>query len=144
MTQPRMRVILALAAILLAAADARAQPVRPTVDNLARSWGRADAGSIAAVSARSGVSIEIEGDKHGPLNQRQVAAVLRRLFDERETVQVRPGMARTVDGSPDRGFGEISWTVRMRGTTEPRRSTVFVGLVKEDERWRVTEIRVFR
>lgn len=140
----RLRLPFVLAVLLVAAADAHAQPVRPAIDALARSWGRSDAGAIANVASRNGVTIEIERDRHGPLNARQVAAVLRRLFDERETVQTRPGTAKMVNGSADRAFGEVSWTARMRGTTEPQRSTVFFGLVLEDDRWRVSEIRVLR
>lgn len=140
----RQQLVLILAATLLAATGARAQNVRPTVDDVARSWSRADAGAIAAGAARAGIAIEIGGDKHGPLNARQVSAVLRRLFDERETVQVSAGMAKVVEGSPDRAFGDLVWTARARGTTQPQRSTVFLAFVLEGERWRLTEIRVLQ
>jgi hypothetical protein len=136
------RLMLVVAAILLGASPLRAQNVRPMVDDVARNWRRGDAGSIASAAARSGVAVEIDGDSHGPLSSRQVSAVLRRLFDERETVQVRPGMAKTVEGSPDRAFGEVVWTARLRGTTEPQRSTVFLAFVREGDHWRITEIRV--
>jgi hypothetical protein len=138
------RLVLAVAATLVAASPAHAQNVRAVVDDVARSWGRADAASIASAASRSGVSVEIDGDRHGPLNGRQASAALRRIFDERETVQVRAGMAKVVEGSPGRAFGEIVWTARMRGTTQPQRSTIFLALVLEDERWRITEIRVLR
>lgn len=138
------RLMLAVAATLVAASPVHAQNVRPVVDDVARAWGRGDAGSIASSAARSGVSVEVEGDRHGPLNPRQVSAFLRSIFDERETVDVRAGMAKVVEGSPGRAFGEIVWTARMRGTTQPQRSTVFLGLVLENERWRITEIRVLR
>jgi hypothetical protein len=144
MRTSRYSLMLVAAAILLGASPLRAQNVRPTVDDVARNWRRGDAGSIASAAARSGVAVEIEGDRHGPLNTRQVSAVLRRLFDERETVQVRPGMAKTVEGSPERAFGEVVWTARLRGTTEPQRSTVFLAFVLEGERWRITEIRVMK
>jgi hypothetical protein len=121
-----------------------AQNVRPMVDDLARNWRRGDAGSIASAAARSGVAVEIDGDRHGPLNTRQVSAVLRRLFEERETLQVRPGMAKIVEGSPERAFGEVVWTARLRGTTEPQRSTVFLAFTLENARWRITEIRVLK
>jgi hypothetical protein len=53
-------------------------------------------------------------------------------------------MSRTVGGTPTRAFGEISWTTRARGTTIPERATIFVAFVLEDERWRITEIRLIR
>lgn len=138
------RLMLAVAATLVVAAPGRAQNVRPVVDDVARSWSRGDAGSIAAAASRSGVSVEVDGDRSGPLRSGQVSAVLRRLFDERETLEVRTGMAKVVEGSKGRAFGEIVWTARMRGTTQPQRATVFLALVLEDERWRITEIRVLQ
>jgi hypothetical protein len=142
MNVDRSRWLLAAVALLLAR-PVGAQNVRPVVNDVARSWGQ-DAGSIASAAARSGVAIEIDGDRHGPLNARQVSAVLRRLFDERETVRAEPGMAKVAEGSPGQAFGEVMWTERMRGTTQNQRSTVLLAFVLENERWRITEIRVRR
>ncbi len=143
MNSLRNRLLMAAVAVFLAASSAPAQEIRSVVDDVARSWGR-DAGSIAAAAARSGVALEIEGDRHGPLNARQVSAALRRLFEERETVQVRAGLTKLVEGSPERAFSEVHWTTRMRGTTQPQRTTVFFAFALEDERWKITEIRVLR
>lgn len=130
-------------ALVLIARPVEAQNVRPVVNDLARSWGR-DAGSIASTSSRAGVSVEIDGDRHGPLSAHQVSAVLRQLFDERETVRSEAGMAKVAEGSPTEAFGEVMWTARMRGTTQDQRSTVFLAFVLENDRWRITEIRVRR
>jgi len=140
----RVRRAWLLAAVaLLVARPAEAQNVRPVVNGLARSWGH-DAGSIASASSRSGVSVEIDGSRHGPLNPRQVSAWLRDLFAERETVRAEPGMAKVSEGSPGQAFGEVMWTARMRGTTQDQRSTVMLAFVLENDRWRITEIRVRR
>ncbi len=120
---------------------ARAQDLEPLVDRLAHAWNRADANTIASFASREGVSIELGGARVGPLPARQAAAALRRLFDSFETVAVRAGQHRIVGGSPKRAFVEITWTTLARGTTVPERSTVFLGLSFEADRWRVTEIR---
>ena len=52
--------------------------------------------------------------------------------------------ARVVGGSPEKGLGEIAWVMRARGTTIPERATVVIALVREDDRWRVTEIRLMQ
>lgn len=140
-----MKTALAVVALLLAAEAARAQDIRPIVDRLAAAWARADANAIAELVARDGVSVEIGEEKTGPLNARQVAAVLRQqIFDRTESMRAETAMARVVGGTPERGFGELSWTEKPRGTTVPRQSTVFLGLVLENGAWKITEIRLMR
>jgi len=127
-----------------AAASLRAQEsdVQLVLDRLAASWSRGDAAAIAAVSARAGVSLDLDGGAVGPIAQRQAAAMLRRLFDEHATVSLRPGMIQVVGGSPLRAFGEFAWSARAQGTTIPERATIFVALVEEDDGWRITQIRL--
>ena len=137
------RSVLAALALLVAAPvrPAQAQNLEPLVDRLTQAWNRADAGAIASFASREGVSIEIGGMRVGSLPARQVGAALRRLFDCCETLAARSASPKIVGGSPKRAFVEITWTTRARGTTVPERSTVFLGLSLEGDRWRVTEIR---
>jgi hypothetical protein len=90
------------------------------------------------------VSVQIGGDKKGVLKPNQVAAVLRNVFDENETVSARTDRAQVMGGSPQRAFGEVVWTARVRGTTIPQRSTVFLALILEEDGWRITEIRLMK
>jgi hypothetical protein len=139
MTRP---LLLALALLSLAPASAlRAQDLEPLVERVTSAWKRGDASAIASFASGDGVSLDIGGARVGPLPPRQAAAALRKLFESVETVSVRSGMAKHVSGSPKRAFVEINWTTRLRGTTVPQRSTVFLALVLERDRWRVTEIR---
>jgi len=135
-----------LLAILLAAAPgaASAQELQQALDRVASAWHRGDATGVTALGARAGISLDVEGSSVGPLGPRQAAAVLRRIFEERQSVSARTNMARDVGGSPARAFGEITWTARAPGTTIPERATLFVALVREDDRWRITEIRLLR
>jgi hypothetical protein len=131
---------------ILAAAPraAEAQSLDQTLERIAAAWHRADAGTIARLAASAGISLNFDGQAVGPLPPRQAAAGIRRVFEDRESLGVRSNMSRTVGGSPPRAFGEINWTTRARGTTIPERATIFVALVLEDERWRITEIRLIR
>ena len=104
-------------------------------------WARGDATAIAELSSRDGVTLDFGGRMMGPLGLRQVAAMLRRLFDDRETLSVRMMTPQIVGGSPPRAFGEISWMMRSRGTTIPEKTSVFVALILQNDRWRITEIR---
>lgn len=132
--------VIALFAIAPAAA-ASAQDLDPLVQRVTSAWKRSDASAIASFISGDGVSLEIGGARVGPLPPRQAAAALRKLFDSVETVSVHSGMAKLVSGAPKRAFVEINWTTRARGTTVPQRSTIFIALVLEGDRWRVTEIR---
>lgn len=137
--------LLALAlAILALPAAARAQDLNPVVSRLAGYWQRGDASAIANTFADGGVSVALAGARTGPVAARQATAMLRRLFEERETLLVRVGRARVVGGDPARAYAELDWTARTRGTTIPVRATVFLALLLEDGRWRITEIRLMR
>jgi hypothetical protein len=140
------RIVVALIALLLVSGSrpAAAQELRPLLERVASALQRADVGGISALGARAGISLDVEGPNVGPLGPRQTAAVLRRLFEDRETVSARVNTIREVGGDPRRAFGEIIWLTRARGTTIPERATVFVALVRERTGWRVTEIRLLR
>jgi hypothetical protein len=123
---------------------AAAQDLRPLLERVASAWHRGDVGGISALSARAGVSLDVDGRSVGPLGARQTAAVLRRLFEDRESVAAQVHTIRELGGEPTRAFGEITWSTRARGTTIPERATIFVALVREEKGWRVTEIRLLQ
>lgn len=135
------RALLVASGILLAAQPVRAQELDPLVERITQAWTKADAGAIASLASSQGVSLQISGAQVGPLSARQVAAVLRKLFESLETLSARAGIRREVAGSPRRAFIEVTWMTRSRGTTQPEQSKVFLGLTLEDDAWRVTEIR---
>lgn len=138
----RRAVLLACLALLAGAGHTHAQRLDETMDRLAAMWSRGDVRGITGQTVRSDFALELRAAPSGPVGSRQAAAALRRLFEEGETVSVRPGMTRVVGGTPTRAFGEMQWVVRPRGTTIPERRTVFVALIREDAGWRITEIRV--
>jgi hypothetical protein len=121
-----------------------AQDLRPLLERVASAWHRGDVGGISALSARAGVSLDVDGRSVGPLGARQTAAVLRRMFEDRESVAAQVHTIRELGGEPTRAFGEITWSTRARGTTIPERATIFVALVREENGWRVTEIRLLQ
>lgn len=124
-------------------AQSEERQLQTTLGELAGAWSRGDANAIVALASRAGISLDIAGEAVGPLAARQAAAVLRNLIERRETVTMDHA-GRVVGGVPPRAAGELTWITRARGTTEPERTTVFVELVREDDRWRVTYIRLLR
>jgi hypothetical protein len=136
--------MLAAALSTLATAAASAQELSPVLQRVAAAWHKGDAGALARLGAETGISLDVDGSTVGPLGARQAAAVLRRVFDDRESVSAAPRVSRTVGGEPARAFGEITWTTRARGTTIPERATLFVAFVREGDVWRITEIRLMR
>ena len=142
------RLCLTLAFVLAAlpgtVLPAAAQNLEQSLNRVAAAWHRGDAGAITELGAAAGISIDVDGSTVGPLGPRQAAAVLRRVFEDRESVTVRTSLTRAVGGEPARAFGELTWEVRSRGTTIPEQSKLFVALVHEAGQWRITEIRLLR
>ena len=118
------------------------QDLKSALDEVAAAWSRGDANAVASHAAPAGVALEVEGSPAGPFPPRQAAAVLRRVFEDRETVSVDVELSKAVAGEPERGFGELNWVVRVRGTTIPERISVFVALVRVGNHWKVSEIRL--
>jgi len=131
-----------IALAIVKPAAAHAQRLDDIVDIIAFAWSRGEARALVAMSAREGISIETRDGRMGPLSTRQAAAVLRKLFDDRETISIRPGMTQVVGGSPRRAYSEINWVTRAPDTTELERYTVFLELVYEGDRWHITQIRL--
>jgi hypothetical protein len=130
--------------VLAFAAPVTGQPLEPTTRRLAQAWQRGDHGSIGSLAVRSGLSLDVDGQKVGPLQARQAAMALRRVFEQRETVSASIGRAREVEGDPRRAFVEIAWVTKARGTTIPEKAQVFLGLVLTNDGWRITEIRLIQ
>jgi uncharacterized protein (TIGR02246 family) len=133
--------LLPLALLLFAVSSAQAQDLESVMDRFESWWARGDASAIAGLAARDGITIDLDGKPLGPLGGRQISALLKRLFDDHETIQVRKLVTQVMGGRPARASSEISWVMRSKGTTIPEKTSVFIALVQEGERWRITEIR---
>lgn len=136
----RTALVVALAGAVFTA-PAHAQDLERVVERFADHWARGDASALTSLASRKGVSFDIDGKPMGPVATRQASAVLRGVFNERETVQVRILFREIVGGQPPLAFAEINWMTRVHGTTIPEKTTVFVALVLEDDHWRVSQIR---
>jgi len=132
------------ALLVTAARPASAQDLRPTVSRLASAWARGDFSEIGTRTARSGLSIAVDGDRAGPYNERQAVAALKRVFDDRETLSARAGKSGIIDGDRRKAYVEISWTTRTRGSRIEERTTVVLQLIEEGQDWRITEIRLMK
>lgn len=121
-----------------------AQNLGAVMTGIASAWARGDADAVTALADKQGISLEIEGTHVGAISPRQASAVLRRVFDESRTIRASAGTARLLPGTDARGFGEILWERRSRGTTEVESIKVFIALMRVGDSWRITEIRVMQ
>lgn len=134
-------------AVLLAglATSAHAQEFRPAAQRIASAWQRGDVGTLGAQASPEGLSIDLAGERVGPYGTgRQAAAALKRLFEDRETVSISIATAKETGGEPRRGYVELNWVTRARGSRIPERSVVVVALEVDHDQWRITEIRLMR
>ena len=128
--------------LLCASAELRAQEADDFMARVAAAWRKGDAEAVTAMGDRDGISIEVEGTHVGSIAPRQAAAVLRRVFADRETLKAVAGPARTVAGNKRRAYAEIVWEHRARGTTQSQKINVFIAAARDGAVWRITEIRL--
>ncbi len=136
-----------VAALVLAASPAALSaqdPIGPMLHRFSTLWQRGDAAALAEYGASAGIELEIEGEPIGLITGRKLSAALRGVFANQETVSVIPGMSERVAGVDDRAFAELRWMLRPAGAVAPERHTVFLGLVRERDGWRVSQIRILR
>jgi len=136
-------VALSLAAAVPAAAQQN-DDLGVLLDSLAVLWTHGDASALAAYGAATGLDLEIEGQLMGTLQGRRATAALRQLLGSHETVSVRTGASSKVVGAEDRAFGEFIWVVRLPGADITEDHRIFIALVREQQAWRISEIRILR
>lgn len=135
------------AAVLLLGAlggvPARGQALDAAVRSFAAAWGAEDTAALQQLMAPE-ARLFLDGEEYMGVSPRQVAASLERLF--REFRPSPPEVTRSghVEGSPDRGFGELVWTPAAPGVAGTSRHLLFVALGRRPDGWRVTEIRILR
>ncbi len=136
-----------VAALMLAASPAALlaqDPLGPMLQRVSSLWEHGNAAALAEYGASGGIEVEIEGEPMGLIAGRKLSAALRGVFANRETVAVIPGMSERVAGVDDRAFAELRWELRPAGGVATERHTVFLGLVREESGWRVSQIRILR
>ena len=135
--------VLMMLATAATATHAHAQQLEAVMSRFSGAWRQNDDKRIAALIARDGATIETNDGRLGPLGARQAAAVLRSLFEGRDTREVRTRQMQDVGGTPQKAYAEIIWTSIAPETTQPLRVVVFVEWVLEkDQVWRITRIRL--
>jgi hypothetical protein len=138
----RLMMLVAIATVA-SAASAPAQQLESAMSRFSGAWRQSDDKGVASMIARDGATIETSDGRLGPLGPRQAAAVLRSLFEGRDTRGVRTRQMQDVGGSPQKAYAEIIWTTLAPETTQPMRVVVFVEWVLEqDKTWRITRIRL--
>jgi hypothetical protein len=142
MRTTKIAMALALLGVLVGHSPARAQTLGGVASAVAGSWSRRDADGIAQLLSRAGVGLHFFDESHPAAGVRQARAALSELLERGGSARV----ARVEDlgGTPQRGFAELAWDVRATGSDQGLRYTVFVGFVREDDAWRIGEIRVLR
>ncbi len=129
-------------ALLATHSGAHAQNVDAFVSKVATAWTRGDANAITALIDQRGIALEVQGTHVGSITPRQATAVLRRVFEDTETIRATAGAVKRTPGNDARAYAEIVWERRARGTTQPERVNVFIALARDGDTWRITEIRL--
>lgn len=139
-----------LSAVLCASTPGPAPALAPQASlegaatNLARMWERGSTDIFGQVLVASGIRLRVRGEDHLSLSRRQAVAVLRDYLGGHRTESTRLARVAEVGGSPLQGYAELRWTVVHEGASQLVEHGVYVGFVREDEAWRVFEVRILQ
>ena len=112
--------------------------------NLARMWERGSTDVFVQVLVAGGIRLRVGGEDHVSLSRRQAIAVLRDYLGGHRTESTRLERVAEVGGSPLQGYAALRWAVVHEGGSELVEHSIYVGFVREDEAWRVFEVRVLQ
>ncbi len=147
----RAPVALCLVVAALGPATSRAAATLPpqasleaAATNLARMWERGSTDVLVQVLVASGIRLRVGGEDHVSLSRRQTIAVLRDYLAGHRTESTRLARVAEVGGSPLQGYAELRWIVARGEASQAVEHGIYVGFVREDEAWRVFEIRVLQ
>jgi hypothetical protein len=130
-----------------AAADTIEVPRTPlefAAVGFARAFAAGSAESLGDLMSPDGIRLQIEGPGGGGLAPRQAVASLLELVRRYEGGSAVVSRAEPLDGSADRGFAEVLWSARAAGTSDLLGLTLFLGLARQGNEWRIDEVRLLR
>jgi len=94
----------------------------------------------ALVGQSASIVLQIPGaDPSSPLGRSQAVALLQRHFQSAGNEDLTITAVREMDA--DGGFVELERRYVVRGTTDVRRETVFLGFRRVSGQWRLAEVR---
>jgi len=105
-------------------------------------WRAGEVSMLTESFSRGGVRLQWETRQLGSLDAGRAVASIREYLGNRESVATGVVRVEEVGGDPPKGYAEIRWESRMRGTSDVLARTLFVAFVSEEGGWRVTELRV--
>ena len=134
----RTWIVLVAAALAVGSAGAQTGTLEAAARAAREAWLAHDV--TALVGGSSGIVLQIAGAApSSPVGRAQAEELLRRHLATGTEVAVTIVTVREVEAA--RGFVELERRYVVRGTTDPRRETVFLGFRRVGERWVLSEVR---
>jgi hypothetical protein len=119
-------------------------PLEFAAVGFARAFAAGSADGLDNLMSSEGIRLQIEGPGGGGLSSRQAVASLLELVRRYEGGTAVVSRAEPLDGTADRGFAEVLWSARAAGTSDLLGLTLFLGLARQSDEWRVDEVRLLR
>jgi hypothetical protein len=117
-------------------------PLEVFVQEVVRLWLSGDVAALVELIPEADQLILDTGTGIENANSRHAAAALRALFSESETLATRAVRVTVASTSPPKGFGELSWTFRSRGSPGEQSRSIYVAAARENASWKITELRL--
>ena len=120
-----------------------AQTLETSARQVAEAWADSSLKDLESLLDPSGSLFEVEGREHINLTPARVVAAVSDLRRRHMSGNVRVVRAVDVGGEPNQAFVELAWDAIEDGTSEPRERRVYFGLTMRNDRFWITEIRIF-
>jgi hypothetical protein len=128
----------ALALLLVPGVLVAQATLSAAADHAKQAWAAHDPESL--VGRSSNIVLQIPGaDPSSPLGRAQAIELLRRYLRPAEERGLDITTIREVE--PGKGFVELTRRYVVRGTSELRRETLFLGYRLQSDEWRLVELR---
>ena len=138
MRWPLLALALSGAPFALAAQGGGGETLEEAANQARRAWIAHDPQALVGQSAS--IVLQIPGaDPSSPLGRSQAVALLQRHFQSAGNEDLTITAVREMDA--DGGFVELERRYVVRGTTDVRRETVFLGFRRVSGQWRLAEVR---
>ena len=120
------------------------QSPEQVASRFASAWQGERPRAIEGLLAPDGARLNLESDGYGGVAPRRILAALESYWEDWASSSVEVARVSQMDEEPNRAYGELVWQGSSEVTGESFEATIFLGLVRTDDGWRVDELRTMR
>ena len=120
------------------------EALKEVVSKVSKFWHGKDVAKLEGLLHPDGIRFQVDDEKRVSLDPRKAMASIQAYWAGLTSRKVDTRRISDVGGDPPKGFAEFRWHVVLSGGSETLVHAIYVGFVRRDERWVISEIRILR